>query len=606
VLRVAWCVKYLGSRFPRCLTHHAPRTTHHAIRAVTRRSGLSFASHSCFFAPPDMTRPLVSLVNVDVALDGQTILRGITWRLMPGEHWAILGGNGSGKSTFLRLVRGELWPAPGRGKRAYALDGAEQTTAVGVKAAVAIVSPELHQRYLREEWRLTGQQVIESGFGGGDYVYERLQADQTEAAARAARWMGTEKLLRRNAQELSTGELRRILIARALAGSPRVLACDEICDGLDAATRDGLLGTLERVAREGTQLLFTTHRDGEWLSAITHRLVLENGRIVESGKLRSALVRTATRPPHPGPLPLGGGEGEAAGSSETPERQLGFDSSSLSPRRTRGEGWGEGSQSVQPPYPGPLPLGGGEGEATDGMGNLRRQVATSRLLIRISDADVFLGPRCVLRDVNWEMRSGEHWAVLGPNGAGKSTFLKLALGDLQPAWGGRVKRFEFTARDTLWDVKRRIGSVSPDLQAAYRADVTGADVIGSGFHSSVGRTRRLNAWQRRRVAEVAQWLGIGPLLAAPVLRVSYGEFRKLLLARALVHEPELLVCDEPFDGLDAASRLGMARALERVAGNGTSLLVVTHHAEDLPACTTHVARLSAGRIAFQGPAGRPP
>ena len=497
-----------------------------------------------------MTQPLVSLENVDVALDGQTILRGISWRLMPGEHWAILGGNGSGKSTFLRLVRGELWPAPGCGKRFYAFDGTEQATAVGVKAAVALVSPEVQQRYLRQEWRLTGRQVIESGFGGGDYVYERLNAKQADAVARIARLMGVEKLLGRNVQELSTGELRRLLIARALAGAPRVLACDEICDGLDAVARAGLLETLERVARQGTQLLFTTHREDEWVPAITHRLVLENGRIVDCGKLKSALVRTAARPPHPGPLPLGGGEGV--------------------------------------------------------VGNLRRPAASPRLLIRLTNADVFLGPRCVLRDVNWELRTGQHWAVLGPNGAGKSTFLKLLLGDVQPAWGGRVKRFEFTTRDTLWEVKRRIGSVSPELQAAYQADVTGADVIGSGFHSSVGRTRKLKARQRRRVAEIARWLGISPLLSAMASRVSYGEFRKLLLARALVHEPKLLLCDEPFDGLDAPSRRAMAAALERVAVNGTSLVVVTHHADELPACTTHVARLAAGRIAFQGPANGPP
>jgi molybdate transport system ATP-binding protein len=231
--------------------------------------------------------------------------------------------------------------------------------------------------------------------------------------------------------------------------------------------------------------------------------------------------------------------------------------------------------------------------------SLRRQGASPRVLIQIRNADVFLGPRCVLRNVNWEMRSGEHWAVLGPNGAGKSTFLKLVLGDLQPAWGGLVKRFEFTARNTIWDVKRHIGSVSPDLQAAYRGDAIGAEVIGSGFCSSIGRTRKLNTRQRRRVDEVALWLGIGPLLSATVSRASYGEVRKLLLARALVHEPELLLCDEPFDGLDAASRRGMAAALERVAGNGTSLLVVTHHAEELPACMTHVARITAGRIAFQ-------
>lgn len=493
-----------------------------------------------------MTQPLVRLEDVDVALDGTTVLRNISWRLMPGESWAILGGNGSGKSTLLRLIRGELWPVPGRGQRAYALDGREQSSAVGVKEAMGIVSPELQQRYLQQEWRLTAREVIQSGFGGGDYAYQRLTAKQEARAGGIAQLMGAAELLGRNAQELSTGELRRVLIARALAGCPRVLVCDEICDGLDAATRDGLLTTLDRVARNGTQLLFTTHRSEELVPAITHRLVLGTGRIIESGSMSVAPKQNA-RPS----LPLG--------SFPLPQR-----------------------------------------DATNGKAKLRPPSVRPRVLIRITNASVYLSRRRVLRDLNWEMRTGEHWAVLGGNGAGKSTFLKLVCGDLHPAWGGRVQRFEFTPRNRLWEVKRRIGFISPDLQANYREDVAGADVVGSGFFSSVGKTRPLSAAQRRRVTEILGELGLQKLAAKSALQTSFGEFRKLLLARALVHRPALLVCDEPFDGLDAAARLSMAAILKRLAADGTSLLIVTHHADDLPECTTHIARLVAGSIEFQG------
>src|SRR6185295_15515082 len=138
-------------------------------------------------------------------------------------------------------------------------------------------------RYLQQEWRLTGRQVIESGVGGGDYVYQRLTGLQAKAVERVAKLMGAEHLLGRNVQELSTGELRRVLIARALAGGPRVLVCDEVCDGLDAAARTHLLRTLDRIARRGTQLLYTTHRAEEFIPAITHLLRLENGRIAEQG-----------------------------------------------------------------------------------------------------------------------------------------------------------------------------------------------------------------------------------------------------------------------------------------------------------------------------------
>src|SRR5258706_16404531 len=116
-------------------------------------------------------KSLIELHHVAVALDGITVLRDISWQLRPGEQWAILGGNGSGKSTFLKLVRGELWPRPGKGQRIYRLGGVTQTTSVGVRERISSVSPELQERYLQQEWRLTAQEVVYSGFQNGDYVY---------------------------------------------------------------------------------------------------------------------------------------------------------------------------------------------------------------------------------------------------------------------------------------------------------------------------------------------------------------------------------------------------------------------------------------------------
>jgi molybdate transport system ATP-binding protein len=279
-----------------------------------------------------MSLPLIKLQNVGVALDGVPILHGIDWRLMPGEHWAILGANGSGKSTLLKLIRGELWPAPDSGgRRVYTLDGDEQTTAVGMKEKIALVSPELQQRYLQQEWRLNGSQVVHSGFGGGDYVYQKLTHAQEREAQSAAELLGVAHLAGRNVQELSTGELRRLLVARALAPAPRVLICDEICDGLDVDGRAALLQALNRVARSGTQLLYTTHRAEELLPALTHRLMLEKGRIAWQKAIspsdKPAHHRTAPGagtppgPPNPpsehadgcGPAPRGGGESPAPG-----------------------------------------------------------------------------------------------------------------------------------------------------------------------------------------------------------------------------------------------------------------------------------------------------
>ena len=493
-----------------------------------------------------MTPPLILLENVDAALDGRTVLRGLNWRLCPGESWAVLGGNGAGKSTFLKLIRGEIAPAPGcGGRRVFTVDGDEQNTAVGMQEMMPLISPEFQERYLRMEWSRTAAAVVESGIGGGDYLCRRATRTERERAGEVVRMLGIQPLLQRNIQELSTGELRKVLIARALAGAPRVLVCDELCDGLDAKSRTALLVALGRIAGAGTQLIFTTHRGEELIPALTHRLVLRDGRIVEQGS---------------SPVGSGAGLPPVAGASG---------------RR---------------PFAGETPAAAGRRPAP-----LRRPA-----LIRIEDASVFLGETATLRNISWEWRAGEHWAITGPNGAGKTTFLKLVCGDVHPAFGGRVHRFEFTPGSTLWELRRKIGFVSPALQASYREPLSGAEVIASGFFSSVGLMERPSVAQLAQARTLAKRLGFGALAGRSTLQMSYGEFRKILLARALVHQPEVLVLDEPFDGLDAESKAALAETLERVAAHGTSLLVVTHHKSDLPCCISHLAHMDRGRIVAQG------
>src|SRR5881409_904775 len=94
-------------------------------------------------------KPLIQLEHVDVVLNGQTILHDLNWQLRPGQHWTISGSNGCGKSTLLKLARGDLWPAPGRGRRTYAF-GQEQTSAVGIKERIGLISPELQERYWQQ------------------------------------------------------------------------------------------------------------------------------------------------------------------------------------------------------------------------------------------------------------------------------------------------------------------------------------------------------------------------------------------------------------------------------------------------------------------------
>jgi ABC-type molybdenum transport system ATPase subunit/photorepair protein PhrA len=213
---------------------------------------------------------------------------------------------------------------------------------------------------------------------------------------------------------------------------------------------------------------------------------------------------------------------------------------------------------------------------------------------------VYLDRTKVLKEIHWQLRRGENWVVLGGNGAGKTSFLKLIASDLYPAFGARVSRFEFTADNTIWDLRRRIGCVSPLLQTHYREQLTAEQVVVSGFFSSVGLMDTPTPAQWRKARALLKEFGLEHLRGKAMATLSFGELRKILTLRALVHDPELLIFDEPFDGLDLASKGDFAAALERVASRGTQLLIVTHHLDDLPGCMTHGLLLDAGRMVVSG------
>ena len=481
------------------------------------------------------TQSLVQLDNVNVSLSGKRILHGITWRWRRGESWAVLGANGSGKSTFLRLVAGELHPDPvDGGQRTYGLNGEPSTSAAGVRDHLAFVSPEQQERYLNLEWVRTGRDVLLTGFHQTDYLYRRLTAEQTAAAGKLAEELHLGPLLRRDVQTLSQGEFRRVLIARALLGKPRLLLLDEFTDGLDTAMRATLLAAVQRAAAAGASVLIATHRGDELLPMLRGRLMLEEGGIAAKGRS---------------------------------ERKVGREENSqLS------------TFNAQPP-------------ARDGVRSLegelsparsRRPFAAEPFLFRLRNVSVYLDRKPILKNLDWEMRPGEHWAITGPNGSGKSTFLKLLLGELHPAVGGSIQRFGVPQRHTLWEIRARTGYVGPDLQTAYRDALSAREVVASGWFASIGLLDAVTRAQWRRVDEVLAQLSLSNLAREQFLHLSYGQRRRVLLARAVVHRPKVLLLDEPLDGLDAESLARMRRHLSELSQTGIALVVVTHRHEELP------------------------
>jgi len=220
-------------------------------------------------------------------------------------------------------------------------------------------------------------------------------------------------------------------------------------------------------------------------------------------------------------------------------------------------------------------------------------VPISAALVRISSATIFRDYRPVIRDLNWTLLPGEHWAVLGANGSGKSTLLSLIYGDLHPALGGTIERAGLAVGDRIEDWKRRVAWVSPELQADHFAAHSLEEVVISGRYASVGLNAPPTAADRRSARRWLEYFGIAELRDRGPRSVSYGQMRLALFARAMANEPELLLLDEPCTGLDGDVRERVLHEIERLARSGTQIVMAVHDAEDIVPAVQNVLRIRA-------------
>jgi iron complex transport system ATP-binding protein len=224
--------------------------------------------------------------------------------------------------------------------------------------------------------------------------------------------------------------------------------------------------------------------------------------------------------------------------------------------------------------------------------------------LELEAIEAWLGPRMVFENLSLRLQAGEHTVVLGPNGSGKSSLVKLLSRELYPVVkpGSRLRIFG-SETVNLWELRRRIGLVSQDLQAGYVGRVPAADVVLSGFFGSVGigRSQQPTAGQHARVAELMAWLGLADLAERPFAQLSDGQRRRLLLARALVHDPAVLVLDEPTNGLDLKAKHQLLQILRDLARGGTTLLLVTHQIEAILPEIQRAVLLRAGQVVGDGP-----
>ncbi|MFI5449189.1 MAG: ABC transporter ATP-binding protein [Candidatus Bathyarchaeia archaeon] len=230
---------------------------------------------------------IVALHNVGIVIDGKKIIRTINWRIKEGQHWALIGPNGSGKTTLLRLINGYLWPASGTvdvlGKQFGEYDLRELRKSIGF--ASSIMSEKIPEE-------LSVLETVLSGKFGSIGLHDRPTSKETKQAISLLRKVGCFRFAKKPYRRLSQGEKQRVIIARALMSSPKLLALDESCDGLDLDARENFLAFLDSVGRlrHGPSMIFATHRVEEIPVSFTHALIIREGRTVASGPKRITLT----------------------------------------------------------------------------------------------------------------------------------------------------------------------------------------------------------------------------------------------------------------------------------------------------------------------------
>jgi molybdate transport system ATP-binding protein len=340
--------------------------------------------------------------------------------------------------------------------------------------------------------------------------------------------------------QLSNGENKRLQLASALLENPSLLILDNPFIGLDIEGRKTLHSIINSITAHGIHIIIIT-TGHELPTCITHVARLDSGRLVARTK-------------------KGDYKEEATSSYDTS-----FDADIL--------------RTLQLPH-----------DEVDFLHAVNMQHVTIRY-----------GDKLVLNDISWEVKKGECWSLSGPNGAGKSTLLSLITADNPQAYANNIWLFDRKrgSGESIWEIKSHIGFISPELHLYFEQSMNCSDIIASGLFDTMGLFRRLSEEQEEQVYTWLRLLKIESLRSKTLGQVSTGNQRMVLLARALIKNPPLLILDEPCQGLDDEQSAYFKHFVNLVCETaGTTLIYVSHYDKDVPECMTHFFRIANGKRQF--------
>ncbi|HJN53434.1 MAG: ATP-binding cassette domain-containing protein [Pseudomonadales bacterium] len=505
---------------------------------------------------------LIALQSVTLRVPNRTVFQNTDWQIRRNQHWAIVGPNGSGKSILASAIARSPPVTVSLGQTLYYFDSSRPPRSYFNEGEVVKVSPHSQQQlisrdgYHQARWNsigsldsptvsefLTGRSI--EGFTpfhvGPTNVDEAVYIHRRDEAVAL---LGIGYLLERKVVHLSNGESRKILLARALMQSPELLILDDPFGGLDEQSRQTLKRTIDEIFTEGRMhVLLITARSDEIPIGITHIVRVANCEIVEKGP------------------------------KETQQNNHGVSHVFSSHKDLQ--------QRTTPDFP----------------ISTSRSVETLPRLIEMTDVSVSYGEVQILHGLTWQTKQDENWAIIGPNGSGKTTLLSLILADNPQCYRNQITLFgrRRGSGESIWEIKQKIGWVSPELRVHYQGGTTCLNVVCSGFFDSVGLYRECSETQ---ISKAIQWMcsvGIAQLTERLFGSISVGEQRLVLLTRALVKNPILLILDEPCQGLDSSNRSLIIDLLDRLCQQlPVNIIYVTHHLDELPQSITHLLKLGSG------------
>jgi len=484
-----------------------------------------------------MQKLSIIVQNVIVKTEDKTVLDGISFSLQQNEHLAIMGGSGSGKTTLAKALAGKIHFD---GHISFSPDDV-----TGRHTRIQLID----QRYAFRNLSGTSDFYYQQRYNSFDSqdaptIYDELKkasvvannnpddSKQTNNIDFTLAILGIEHLKNSPLIQLSSGEHKRFQLAKALINPPNVLILDTPYTGLDVSGVNELNNILLKISKQGTQIIIIPGTF-EITEFVTHACALENGRIAYFGSKEDLALQQ----------------------TESTENSYSYNSDLLP------------------------------------LSDLPLQFES---VVKMKNIHLNYGKHLIFSGLNWTVNEGEKWLLKGRNGSGKSSLLSMITGDHPQAYANEIYLFgkRRGSGESIWDIKEKTGFISPELHAYFDKNVSCFDAIASGFFDTIGLYRKLSQSQHQIILQWLDFLQISHVSTKPLHSTSTSFQRMILLARALVKNPPLLVLDEPCQGLDDKQSKQFVSLVDSIcSGKNRTLIYVSHDERNVPSCIENIFQL---------------